>query len=103
MLLLVQFIPDFVRHAKKRIKDLDAELRVMPRTFEDDNQRWDAFREVLSRVRDELKDTLSFGNDGKVCGEDLHVVPHVTNIYRAYADGISKVSLIRIYTTRTAM
>lgn len=63
----------------------------MPKTFTDDNQRWDAFREVLSRVRDELKDTLSVGAGGKLCGEDVHVVPHVTKIYREYADGILKV------------
>ena len=87
----MQFIPDFVRHAKKRIKELDAELRVMPRSFTEDNQRWDAFREVISHVRDELKDMLSAGNDGTACGEDLHVVPHVTKIYREYADGILKV------------
>lgn len=63
----------------------------MPKTFTDDNQRWDAFREVLSRVRDELKDTLSVGAGGKLCGKDVHVVPHVTKIYREYADGILKV------------
>lgn len=96
-----QFIPDFIRHAKKRIKELDAELRVMPRAFADDNERWIAFREVLSHVRDELKDLLSIGNDGKVSGEDLHIVPHVTNIYRAYANGILEVSPTR--TARTSI
>ena len=73
-----------------RIKELGAELRFMPRSFADENQRWDAFREVISNVRDELKDILSVGNDGTVFGEDLHVVPHVAEIYREYADGIQK-------------
>ena len=93
----MQFIPDFVRHAKRRIKELGAELRVMPRPFTEDNQRRDAFSEVISNVRDELKDMLSVGNDGTACGEDLHVVPHVAKIYRDYADGIRKVCpVIRI-------
>ena len=89
---LLKFIPDFVRHAKKRIKELNDELHDMPRTLADDNERSDAFREVLSQVRDDLKDMLSVGNDGSVCGgEDLHIVPHVTGIYRKYADGIMEV------------
>ena len=87
----MQFIPDFVRKSKKRIKELGAELRVMPRSFTEDNQRWDAFREVISNVRDELKDMVSVGNDKAERGEDLHVVSHVTKIYREYADGILKV------------
>ena len=53
-----------MRHAKIRIKELGADLRVMPRSFADENQRWDAFRQVISNVRDELKDILSVGNDG---------------------------------------
>ena len=87
----MQFIPDFVRHAKRRIKELGAELRVMPRSFTEDNQRWDAFREVISNVRDELKDMLSVRNDGTACGGDLTPVSHVTKIYHEYADGILKV------------
>ena len=87
----MQFIPDFVRKSKKRIKELGAELRVMPRSFTEDNQRWDAFREVISNVRDELKDIVSVGNDKAERGEDLQVVAHVTKIYREYADGILKV------------
>ena len=63
----------------------------MPRSFTEDNQRWDAFREVISNVRDELKDMVSVGNDKAERGEDLHVVSHVTKIYREYADGILKV------------
>lgn len=66
----------------------------MPIIFADDNQRWDAFREVLSSVRDKLKDFISIGNDETVRGEDLHVVSHVTDIYRRYANGILEVSTI---------
>ena len=87
----MQFIPDFVRKSKKRIKVLGAEVRVMPRSFTEDNQRWDAFREVISNVRDELKDMLSVRNDGTACGGDLTPVSHVTKIYHEYADGILKV------------
>ena len=64
LFVFLQFIPDFMRHAKIRIKELGADLRVMPRSFADENQRWDAFRQVISNVRDELKDILSVGNDG---------------------------------------
>lgn len=68
---------------------------MMPKTFADDNQRWDVFREVLTDVRDKLKDMLLIGSDGMAGGEDLHVVPHVTDIYRTYANGIRKVCTIR--------
>ena len=91
----MQFIPDFVKHAKKRIKELDAELHVMPKLFADDNQRWNAFREVLSDVRDGLKDMISLGSDGTGCGEDLAVVPKVTDVYRKYAGGILEVNTHR--------
>ena len=67
---------------------------LMPRSFADENQRWDAFRQVISNVRDELKDILSVGNDGTVLGEDLHVVPRVAKIYREYANGILKACAI---------
>lgn len=89
----MQFIPEFVSHANKRIKELDGELDGMPRTLLDDNERRDAYREVLSCVRDGLKDLLTIGNGGAAGGDDLHVVPHVTGIYRAYMDGILEVRL----------
>ena len=69
----------------------------MPRSFTEDNQRWDAFREVISNVRDELKDIVSVGNDKAERGEDLQVVAHVTKIYREYADGILKVCPVLSY------
>lgn len=63
----------------------------MPKELTDENQRWDAFRMVLSRVRDQLRDMLTIGDCGTVCGEEVNIVPHVTAIFREYANSILKV------------
>lgn len=87
----LQFVPEFTRLARRRIKELRTELRDMPKELTDENQRWDAFRMVLSRVRDQLRDMLTIGDCGTVCGEGVNIVPHVTDIYREYANDILEV------------
>eukprot|EP00904_Undaria_pinnatifida_P011722 jgi/Undpi1/7680/HiC_scaffold_23.g10153.m1 len=84
--VVTKFIPEFTKLAKRRIKELDADLRQMPETFTNDSQRSEAFRNVVSQVRDQLKDLLTIGNDEKITADEvLNVVPQVTTVYRAYS------------------
>lgn len=67
----------------------------MPKVFESDNEMWEAFRKVVSAIREELKDLLTSGSDRSITGQDpasVNIIPHVTGMYREYAAGIREVS-----------
>lgn len=66
----------------------------MPKVYASDNELWEAYRKVISAIREELKDLLMGGSDRAIIGEDSssNIIPHVTGMYKAYAAGICKVS-----------
>lgn len=71
----------------------------MPETFTNDSQRSEAFRNVVSQVRDQLKDLLTIGNDEKITADEvLNVVPQVTTVYRAYSTDALQVCYLHIRT-----
>lgn len=89
-----QFIPKFLSQSTKRIKELTRDLGKMPKVYTNDNELWEAYRKVVSAIREELKDLLTGGSDRAITGQDpsMNVVPHVTRMYKTYAANISKVS-----------
>lgn len=71
----------------------------MPKVFETGNEMWEAFRKIVSAIREELKDLLTGGSDGAITGKDpssSNIIPHVTGMYKAYSAGIRDVSGRRI-------
>ena len=102
LFVFLQFIPDFMRHAKIRIKE---HRRRSPRDAEVVRRRKPAVGRVQAgdlkcqgraegHTVGRERRTRSVGNDGTVLGEDLHVVPRVAKIYREYANGILKACAI---------
>lgn len=67
----------------------------MPTVYQNDNELWEAFRKVISSIRDELKDLLTGGSDRAITGEDssMSIVPTVTGMYKTYAAKILQVCL----------
>lgn len=90
-----QFIPKFLSQSTKRIKELKRDLRKMPKVYQNDNELWEAFRKVVSAIRDELKDLLTGGSDQAITGQDssMNIVPTVTGMYKTYAAKILQVCL----------
>lgn len=88
-----QFIPKFLAQSKRRTKELAQALRDMPKVFSNDNELWEEFRKVVSTIREELKDLLTFGSNRAITGQDesMDIIPHVTGMYKAYATGIRDV------------
>lgn len=66
----------------------------MPKVYDTDNELWEAYRTIISAIREKLKDLLTGGNDRAITGKDssLGIIPHVTGMYKAYAAGIREVS-----------
>lgn len=82
-----QFIPAFLTQSKTRIKELRQELGAMPSALASDNEIWEAYRTVISKVEVELKEVLVSGSDIAT----MNVVPDVTAMYREFAEDIRKV------------
>ena len=89
-----QFIPAFLSQSARRVKELKQVLRGMPKVYETENELWEAYRKIISAIREELKDLLTGGSDGAITGKDpssSNIIPHVTGMYKAYSAGIRKV------------
>lgn len=69
----------------------------MPKVYADGNELWEAFRKVVSAIRDDLKDLLTGGSDRAITGQDasMNIVPTVTGMYKIYAAKILQVCLRR--------
>ena len=70
----------------------------MPKVCTTDNELWEAYRKVISAIREELKDLLTGGSDGATTGNDpltSNIIPHVTGMYKAYASRIREVGSLR--------
>lgn len=91
----VQFIPDFVKDAKKRVREIGSELERLVPMYTRGSQRRDIFHKVLSAIVGKLKEIVVMGNSTAVRATNgkpnLNVVPRVTAMYRDYADSINKV------------
>lgn len=92
----VQFIPDFVKNAKKRMQEIDDELERLQPRYTTDTERRDALHKVVSTTSGILKDIVMNGSSTAICATneefDLNVVPHVTAMYRNYAKSMKEVS-----------
>eukprot|EP00752_Nemacystus_decipiens_P018763 g16823.t1 len=90
-----EFIPKFLSQSARRVKELKRALRDMPKVYTTVNELWEAYRKIISAIREELKDLLTGGSDGAITGQDpasSNIIPHVTGMYKAYSAGIIKVS-----------
>lgn len=89
-----QFVPKFQAQAKKSIKELKNALDDMPKVLANSKEQWEAFRFVISAIREELNDRVRSISDGSITGEDgasMSITPHVTGMYKDYATGIREV------------
>eukprot|EP00752_Nemacystus_decipiens_P018767 g16826.t1 len=88
-----EFIPKFLSQSARRVKELKRALRDMPKVYTTVNELWEAYRKIISAIREELKDLLTGGSDGAIIGQDpasSNIIPHVTGMYKAYSAGIMK-------------
>lgn len=91
----LQFIPKFLAQSKRRIKELKYALEDMPKVLANYKEQWEAFRNVVSAIREELNDRVRSVSNGAITGEDeasMSITPHVTGMYKAFASGIREVS-----------
>lgn len=90
--LSLQFIPKFLAQSKLRETELKQALNDMP-VFVNDNERWLAFRNIVSTIQEKLKDHVRSGSDLATSDgvSAIGVTPHVTRMYKTYSAGIREV------------
>lgn len=68
----------------------------MPKALTTSAEQWNAFRSIISAIREELHDLVRSVGDRAITGdgESVLITPRVTKMYRDYAAGIQEVILV---------